>query len=266
MLGIQREIESPLFVAARLASPSNSKRETVAKHDGGDGEEFFVDLGSLQADYGFDWEKLHMSEEFFSIFEETAFDESVISLQHCKSLDDILAMGEPQILQPSLAQLDDNSTLEAPSALAEGISPNTPADEGKQAVLDVFDACIDAYQEEAFQAQLKILFQTENLLRKRQAKAPAVYARGAAHVKGRDELCKKVLSVVLPRHEFVGRDDGRPAFSLAARQYYNDSDVQKKMKTIDLLLGLPPQATFEDLRLMVKLQQPHLKLDKILGN
>lgn len=183
-----------------------------------------------------------------------------------ESLDDILAIGEPQLEEPTLATLDENSSLNEPSAtsvLEE--SPGSLADQGKHNIRHVFDELSDAYRDEAFQAQLQILFEAENKVRKLQAKAPAVRSKGAAHVKGRDDLCKKVWRAILPRHDFLGIEDGSLAFCLAVRPYYNDFDVQEKMRMIDSLVGLPLGATFGDFRSLLKLHQPHLKIEPIFG-
>lgn len=201
-------------------------------------------------------------------FEEIYCADSKISweLGHLESLDDILAIGEPQLVKSALAKLDDNSSFNKPSAtsvLEE--SPGSLADQGKQNILHVFDELIHAYRDEAFQAQLQLLFEAENKLRKRQAKAPAVRRKGSAHVKGRDDLCKNVLCVVLPMHDFLGVADGRLAFSLAMRPYCHNFDVREKMRMIDSLLGLPLGSTLADFRYLVKLHQPHLKIDTMFS-
>lgn len=234
--------EFPSLLEARGASTSTNKSEF--KNNGVDGNDFREQFDVSSNESG------DFSKEFGSIFDETSFED----------LDDILAIGEPQMSSSSsssshLAQLNDIATANEPKVLvAAEEPPETYADEGKQIILNVLDELIDGYQEEAFQALLLNLLETENKLMKRQARAPLL------RLKGREKLCRSVLHVVLPKHGF---DEG--PFSLAARPYFNDADLQDKSNTIDVLLGLPLKSTLQDLRCWVKAEQPHLKTDTVFN-
>lgn len=270
---MERNAELPSLLAARGSSPSKIRTDFEAKHDGGNCSELFEKFDGCKKEFG-------------SIFDETIFADLATSWEHCKNLDDILAIGETQIVKPTLAQLNDIAPVNEPKALISakespkgtdkgkqqprrlGNSPPTwlippprvqkvRQEDGKQIILIALDELINAYREDAFQAQLRILLESENQLRKRQARAPA------PHVEGREELCSQVLRDVLPKYGFVGIQDGQCDFALAARPYYNDADVQEKLKTIDVLLGLPLNGTFVDLRILVRFRQPHLKVDTI---
>lgn len=236
MLGMGRKAELPSLLAARGASPSKKKT-------GIDEHEVFGTLDICKTEID------EVSAELGSIINAITIADPVLSWELCKNLDDILDIGGPQ--------LNVIGTVYQQDALSTAEESVISANEEKQIIFNVLDEIIDAYREDAFQAHLVILLEMENKSKKRRARAPV------QHLDGREELCKKVISVVLPKYKFVGMEDGLVAFAVAARPYYNDADVQEKLKTIDLLLGLPPNASFLDLRCLVRRHQPHLRADTV---
>lgn len=185
-------------------------------------------------------------EDFDQIAEEDVFaklcyipDEGpLVENMQCKSLDEILAIGgEEDSLKTSFDELE---------------VPEAQADQRKQILLQAIDELIDAYKDEAFQAQLQILKDFES----NKLKRPFT-------VEGRAKLCYKVQRAILPKYGFTGLDRGLGALALAAWPYVNDPDVQEKMTKIDVLLGLPSRATFRELCALVKIQQPNLRKAKV---
>lgn len=168
-------------------------------------------------------------------------------------LDDILAIERT----PSLAQHNDIATLlepKTPVVIEEELERN--ADETKLFLLQVMDELIDAYGEEGFQGQLRILMEADKKAKRNRKSAPPIL------VNGRADLCCKVQQPILELYGLAGPDRGLGALSLAARPYLCDSDVQARMNTIDVLLGLHTKATFEEVCALIREQQPNLKIPK----
>lgn len=169
-----------------------------------------------------------------------------------EDVDDILGIQETEKITPTCTQLGDlamvqewltqlnDLAIEIHSVLdAFDGSPATSADETNQPLWHMVDDLIEAYRDQACQAQLRILQDSDGRMVERRQNSPLLI------LKGREALCSEVQNKILPKYGFAGLESG-----VCALPWFE----QEKMSTIDVLLGSDPSATQAELRDLVKVQ------------